>query len=307
MIEAFESRRFRTGSLAIIEVANDICRDYQQQGFNLTLRQIYYQFVARGLLANRDENYKRLGSIINDARLCGLMDWSFVQDRTRVTHGNFGGYRDPGQFMDSMAESYFEALWRGQEYRPEVWVEKDALRDVIARAANTYRVPYFSCRGYTSQTAMYDAAKRFERRRNQGLIPVVIHLGDHDPSGLDMTRDITDRLGQLSNGYVEVRRIALNMDQIETYDPPPNPAKTTDSRGWSYISEYGNSSWELDALEPSVLVDLIEAEIRSMLDEDLYAERAEHEEQQEQRIRQVALRFTDLDARWDEVEELLES
>lgn len=307
MLETFTVNNFRRSSLAIIDQANEICADYQAQGYNLTLRQIYYQFVARGLLANNDRNYKRLGSIINDARLCGLMDWSYVQDRTRDVVGNFAGWDDPGTFMDRMAESYFEALWEGQTYRPEVWVEKDALKDVVGQACAATRVPYFSCRGYTSQTAMYDAAKRMQRRRRDGLIPVVIHLGDHDPSGIDMTRDIADRLALLSGGRVEVRRIALTMEQIEAYDPPPNPAKLSDSRGTAYVEEYGYDSWELDALEPSVLTDLIESEIETMLDRDLFTERVAHEAEQEERIRVIAQRFADLDERWTEVEEVLDA
>jgi hypothetical protein len=307
MRERFTANNFRKASLAIIEQANVICADYRAQGYNLTLRQVYYQFVARDLLKNTDRNYKRLGSIINDARLCGLMDWDHIQDRTREVAGSFSGWNDPGTFMDSMAERYFEALWEGQAYRPEVWVEKDALKDVIAQARAEYRVPYFSCRGYTSQTAMYDAAKRMERRRSLGQIPVVIHLGDHDPSGLDMTRDIRDRLSMMSYGPVEVRRIALNMDQIETYNPPPNPAKLTDSRGTAYVEEFGDDSWELDALEPSVLTALIREEILTMLDEEMFADRVLHETEQESLIRQVASRFTDLSDRWDEVEEVLDS
>lgn len=165
----------------------------------------------------------------------GLMDWSYIQDRTRNIRGGFGGYTDPGQFMDNVASQYVEAIWRGQSYRPEVWVEKDALVDVVARGCAQDRVPHFSCRGYVSQSEMYEAAKRMERYRRRGLTPVVIHLGDHDPSGIDMTRDIRDRLGLLSNGYVEVRRIALTMDQIDQYQPPPNPAKLTDSRGSAYV------------------------------------------------------------------------
>ena len=229
MKETFLAKRFRQASLDTIATANDICAEYRAQGYNLTLRQLYYQFVARGLLANSDRNYKALGSTINDARLAGLMDWSYLEDRTRNVSGNFAGYNDPGQFLDSVADRYVEVLWEGQTYRPEVWVEKEALADVVARATAVDRVPYFSCRGYVSQSEMYAAAKRFERRRDSGLLPVVIHLGDHDPSGIDMTRDITDRLALMSWGHVPVLRIALNMDQVREYNPPPNPAKITDS------------------------------------------------------------------------------
>jgi hypothetical protein len=305
MKEAFVWRDFRRASLAIIDTANDICAEYGRQGYNLTLRQVYYQFVARGLLPNSDRSYKNLGSIINDARLAGLMDWRYIQDRTRNVRGGFGGCDSPGEFIDRIADQYIEALWEGQDYRPEVWVEKDALVDIIGQAAGRYRVPYFSCRGYVSQSEMYDAAKRVQQRRAQGLEPVVIHLGDHDPSGIDMTRDITDRLTLMSHGEVEVRRIALTMDQINQYNPPPNPAKLSDARGSGYVAEYGYESWELDALEPRVLTDLITAEIESLIEPTAWAQAVEHEQENQERLNVVASRWEDLDTHWDDVLEVI--
>lgn len=303
--ETFVHKRFSESSLDIINTANTICRQMAGEGYNLTLRQLYYQFVAHEGLQNSQQSYKRLGSIVNDARLAGLMDWRYISDRTRNVEGNFGGFTDPAAFMRTVAPSYGEAIWKGQDYRPEVWVEKDALVDVIGQACASTRTPYFSCRGYVSQSEMYDAAKRFERRRDQGFTPLVIHLGDHDPSGIDMTRDIRDRLTMMSWGHVEVRRIALTMEQIEQYDPPPNPAKLTDSRGSGYVAQYGYNSWELDALEPRVLDALIQTEVESLIDRPTMDAAIEHEEAQIARMQQIADRWTDLDDRWYEVEELL--
>lgn len=303
--ETFINRRFSTESLSIIETANAICRDMGSQGFDLTLRQLYYQFVSHHGLANSQKSYKRLGSIINDARLAGLMSWSYISDRTRNVQGNFGGWSNPTEFIQRYASYYSEVIWEGQEYRPEVWVEKDALIDVVGRACGETRTPYFSCRGYVSQSEMYEAAKRFERRRDDGLIPLVIHLGDHDPSGIDMTRDIRDRLELMAWGAVEVRRIALTTDQIEQYSPPPNPAKLTDSRGTAYVEQYGYESWELDALEPRVLTRLIERELDSLIDRDVMQARLHHEAQQTARLEQIADRWDDLDREWDRVEGLI--
>lgn len=306
MREKFITKRFKDRSLEIIEIANQICADYQAQGYNLTLRQIYYQFVARGHLANSDRNYKSLGGIINDARLAGLMDWGYVEDRTREITGGFGGWGDPGRFMRRYASAYTEALWEGQDYRPEVWVEKEALADIVGQACAPTRVPHFACRGYVSQTAMYDAAKRFEERRDRGLSPVVIHLGDHDPSGIDMTRDIRERLSQMSWGDVPVLRIALNMDQVEQYNPPPNPAKLTDSRGSAYVEEYGFESWELDALEPAVLTELIQSTIESYLDRGPFNAQVALEARRTERLEELADRYDDLDANWDDVLDVID-
>jgi hypothetical protein len=305
MLEAFRTMNFRGTSRQIIDTANDICREYQAQGYNLTLRQVYYQFVARGLLANKDTSYKRLGSIINDARLAGLMDWSYIQDRTRNVEGSFSGFTSPAQFIQAYSPHYNEAIWKGQLYRPEVWVEKDALKDIVAQACSDTRTPYFSCRGYVSQSEMYDAAKRFQRRVQSGLEPVVIHLGDHDPSGIDMSRDIEDRLSLMSWGPVRVERIALNMDQIERYNPPPNPTKLSDSRGSGYVERFGYSSWELDALEPRVLTSLIQDKVDEYIDRDLMDAALEHEQQQTNRLVELADRWEDLDTHWDDVLEVL--
>lgn len=302
MIEEFRTApNMRAATRETIDHANRICRDYQAQGYNLTLRQLYYQFVSQDLIPNSDESYDRLGKIVSDARLYGLLDWDFIQDRSRNVHGGWWGYDDPGHFLRNVARGYVEALWDGQDYRPEVWVEKQALEDVIRRACGPDRVPYLACKGYMSQSEMYAAAKRFEQHRDEGLTPVVIHLGDHDPSGIDMTRDIKARLEEMSWGDVDVRRIALNMDQVTRYSPPPNPAKVTDSRGADYVARFGRSSWELDALQPATIVALIQDELETMIDRDRLEENREHEAENEERITTITQRWSDLEANWDAV------
>lgn len=271
---------------AIIEQADAIATEYAAQGFDLTLRQIYYQFVARDLLPNTIQSYKRLGGILNDARLAGLLDWDHMVDRTRNVEIP-STWDSPSSIIEAAAQSYAIDLWADQPRRVEVWVEKDALVGVIGPTCRKWQVPHFACRGYASQSEMWRAAGRFARWQRRGQLPVVLHLGDHDPSGIDMTRDNRDRLAML-RGASEVRRLALNMDQIEQYNPPPNPAKTTDSRAAEYIAEHGGESWELDALEPSVLADLIETEILGVLDQERFDARREIQESQRERLEQLA-------------------
>ena len=170
-------------------------------------------------------------------------------------------------------------MWSNQPYRVEVWVEKDALVGVVEQACNPLDVNYVSCRGYMSQSEMWKAGMRYRYYHSQGQKVILIHLGDHDPSGIDMTRDIDDRLDIFTNPNLldcaskfEVHRIALNMDQIDEYNPPPNPAKLTDSRALGYVQEYGFSSWELDALEPKVLTELITKKVIKYRDSDLFLE-----------------------------------
>jgi len=270
---AYIEKRFRRSTLKIIDMANDIIDEYVQDNLKLTLRQLYYQFVSRDLIRNKDSEYKRLGGIISDARMAGLIDWYSIEDRTRNLMGNTH-WTDPGHIIGAVARSFRLDHWEGQDFHPEVWIEKEALVGVISRICQDLDVNHFACKGYVSLSEMWSAAQRLiyhSQRKDQ--IPVIIHLGDHDPSGIDMTRDIEDRQGMfagLEGVYVKVVRIALNMDQIEVYSPPPNPAKVTDSRYKKYIKRFGGKSWELDALEPKVLRGLIEREVLKYRDQDIY-------------------------------------
>ena len=265
---------------AVIARVNSLIREYRAQGYVLTLRQLYYQFVARGWIANKLQEYKRLGEIINDGRLVGLIDWNAIEDRTRGLGGN-SHWSDPAGVILSAANSYQIDKWWDQPYRIEVWVEKDALEGIVAREALRLDINYLSCRGYTSQTAMWNAGQRLKRYVKHGQKVIILHLGDHDPSGIDMSRDIEERLVMFMEETfrgLTFRRIALNRDQIRKYNPPPNPAKITDSRCAAYREKHGDDSWELDALEPSVITRLITDAVTEYRDMRKYEKRAKKEE-----------------------------
>lgn len=266
----YVKRRFSEASLEIIKTANQIIASYGDDGIELTLRQLYYRFIARDIFPNTERSYKNLGSIINDARLAGLIDWDHITDRTRSLRKN-SQWGSPDDIIRSAAQSYKIDMWARQKYRPEVFIEKDALLGVIEKVCGENDVPYFSCRGYTSQSEMWAGAMRVKGYVNDNHTPVIFHLGDHDPSGKDMTRDVMGRM-RLFMGGVRLERLALNMDQIEQYDPPPNPAKITDSRSTAYIAEFGENSWELDALEPRVIVGLIQKNIDKLKNKKIWAE-----------------------------------
>ena len=293
----YVKKKFSSSSVGVIEQANQIIDDYTAQGYKLTLRQLYYRFIAQDLFPddwldpalktkNTMKNYKHLGDIINDARLAGMVDWEAIEDRTRNVR-SLAHWSSPSEILESCAQQYRIDKWGDQEYRPRVWIEKDALVGVIEGICNQYDIPYFSCRGYTSQSEMWNAAQRLKHEIDDGYTPIIFHFGDHDPSGKDMTRDITDRL-EMFMGGLEVRRMALNIDQVQQYNPPPSPAKITDSRATAYIAEFGEDSWELDALEPSVIVTLIENSILSIRDEKVWAASLKKETDQKKKIAKVA-------------------
>lgn len=319
-------KNFADKSLRVIDQANQICQAYVAQGYDLTLRQLYYQFVARDLIANKQSEYKRLGSIINDARLAGMLDWDYIVDRTRNLE-ELAHWKSPRHIVAQSAQQFRMNMWDTQEYRPEVWIEKDALVGVIEGVCDDRDVPYFSCRGYTSQSELWRAGQRLVQNLLSGKKPIIIHLGDHDPSGIDMTRDIFDRLhtfimsdtriwdymahhkdpyegfeakygGDFPYSY-EVRRIALNMDQITQYNPPPNPTKLTDSRAEGYIGIHGYDSWELDALDPPVMTQLIEDELATLIDVHAWNVRTNEILEHRAHLEQIA-------DRWDEITEFME-
>jgi hypothetical protein len=291
---------FKEATIQLIEKADEILTDLAFQGFTVTLRTLYYQLVSRNIIANKESEYKRLGSIINDARLDGSIDWLHIADRTRNLAG-LNHWRSPEQIIQAVEPSFLLDGWEAQKYRPEVWIEKDALVGVIEGICHELDVPFFSCRGYVSQSEMWRAGKRLLRYVANGQRPMIFHLGDHDPSGLDMTRDIRDRIKLFMGGNkFDLTRLALNKAQIEEYDPPPNPTKVTDSRANGYIALHGDSSWELDALEPRIIRDIIREAILGVRDEAEWAAVLTKQEEGRKLLGLVA-------AHWDEVATLLNS
>lgn len=289
-------RDFTPSSEQVIAQAIEILDDYSGQGFVLTLRQLYYQFVARGLLENTVKNYKRLGSIINDARLAGLIDWEAIEDRTRGISST-PHWDTPADIIDSAAASFRIDKWSDQKYRVEVWIEKDALSGVFSEVCRKLDIAQLSCRGYTSQSEMWRGAMRLKRYIKNGQTPVILHFGDHDPSGIDMSRDIEDRL-KMFGANVIFERLALNFDQVKQYNPPPNPAKETDSRCAGYVRQFGHESWELDALEPKVLVRLASQSVLRYREEGKWSAAISMEQLHRDQLNNVS-------ERWDSVVEFL--
>ncbi len=262
------------------------CRDIidELSEYKLTLRQLYYQLVSRALIPNEEKSYKKLSRLVTRARLGCLLDWSAIEDRVRkpVLPLEFTGLPD---LVETAIDWYRLPRWTNQSHYVELWVEKDALASVLRPLADKYHVTLMVNRGYSSASAMYDAAKRFKAHRDKEHW-LLLYLGDLDPSGEDMVRDIRERLLEFE-ASVPVEKIALTMDQVRQYDPPPNPAKLTDSRAADFIAKYGNSSWEVDALPPSVLEELISSAIEGVMDMELYNEAIRMEEEDKQTLRDL--------------------
>lgn len=295
MKQAYKNINFRASTLDLIHMIGALIESYQRQGFMLSVRQLYYQLVARDIVPNTERSYKNVASMINDGRLAGLLDWDAIEDRGRDIEVR-GRWTSGAQIVQSAARSFHMDMWENQPHRPFVIVEKAALAGVLGGVCTQLDVPLLAARGYPSVSVVREMAlEHILPALSAGQEPVIFHLGDHDPSGIDMTRDLEERLRM----FIEaedyqldgVDRIALTMHQIEEKNPPPNPAKTSDARFASYMREFGDESWELDALEPAYLVDLLTGEIQNYIDIDRWEERKQEIEDIRARLDRVALDF----------------
>ena len=279
MKEAFISKKFSPESEKTISLVNAILAEYEDQGFRLSLRQLYYQLVSRAYIPNTVRSYKNLGNLVSGARQAGLIDWQMIEDRGRETV-SLSHWNSPGEIVEAAAESFRIDKWKDQPYHVEIMVEKDALSGVLEPVARELDISITANKGYSSSSTMYEIGKRLAHYERLGKEITILYLGDHDPSGIDMTRDVLERLQTYSRVYspLDVDRLALNWEQIEIWRPPENPAKETDSRFAGYVVKYGESSWELDAIEPLQLANLVREAVRERRDDDLWQEAIEKEE-----------------------------
>lgn len=265
---------------------NEIIEEYAEQGYKLTLRQLYYQLVSRDIIPNQQKEYAKLSGLLVKGRMAGVVDWDAIEDRIRVPQIP-SAWDSPEGIIRSAIQSYRRNRQEGQDVYIEVWVEKDALSGVLKRITEEYHLNLMVNRGYSSCTAMHDSFERLEEAEDDGKETHILYLGDHDPSGLDMVRDVRDRLEEFGVNPV-VTQIGLTMNQIKEFNPPPNPAKITDPRAQWYLAEYGNTSWEVDALTPNVLHSLLRENIEELIDMDLYNESLIQEEKDKEKLKKLA-------------------
>jgi len=305
---------------------------------------MYYQLVSKDLIPNHDKVYKKLGKLKDDLLYGGYVDWNVFVDRGRIPHIAYTEENVKGALQRTV-NSYNLNKQLGQEYHLEVWTEKDAISGIIKQAVNPYTVRVVVNKGYTSSTAIYASYRRFLHIIEAGQKVVILYFGDHDPSGLDMIRDIRDRvmnfflngrgLGalrdrisdwassseildevewlseddeELFDSYIktdkkgsdyfdwiryffdkhfEVLPIGLTMEQIQKYNPPPNPAKMTDPRCKPYIKKFGPVSWEVDALRPEVMTEIVQTKILEYMDYDIYQDVLDREKKEKSQLQKI--------------------
>lgn len=272
----------------------------------LTLRQVYYQLVARGAIANEKREYSKLSRLLTKARLDGLVPWDAIEDRVRATLGS-GGWPCAGSFVQDQTgdflDGYRRDLLQSQDVALELWVEKDALSRLCHQVAFEYCVPVIVARGFSSISYVHECRKRVEAQARAGRRTVILYFGDLDPSGWEMLPSMLLTLQQeMGLGELVVgQRRALLPEHVEQFSLPhsPDAIKGGDTRARKYVEQFGDLGVELDALPPATLQALVREAIESNL--DLSRFEAERLRERAERDRLEILRHSTVEYVEDEI------
>ena len=299
----FIRKRFSEQSLRLLKITERILTNYSAQGLDLSLRQLYYQLIATAYAElpdewidpetgskNNEKSYKKIVDLVTNGRLAGLLDWDMLTDRGR-SPDRLAMWDSPVDRLEAAARTHRLDKWQDQPNLVWAMIEKQALEGVMIPICRQLEIPFIANKGYSSASSLYEIGRELYHWRTRELKEIhVIYLGDHDPSGLDMTNDVKTRLELFSEGDVNVHRIALNYDQVQQYNPPNNPAKQTDSRYDAYVDQWGESCWELDALTPTVMRDLVSEAVLELRDEEIWEESLAKQDNEKELLTNLAKR-----------------
>lgn len=256
----------------------ELARSILANDHPMTVRQVYYQLVARQVIRNNDGQYKRVSRLLVEGRKDGTIPWNWVEDRLRRPR-SVSMWDDLADFAQTAVRAYRRDVWQSQPNYVETWLEKDALSGIFEDILRAYGVTLNVGRGYDGWDSIRNAAGRM--RYGAGV--TILYFGDFDPSGEDMARSLADRLA-FFDCYPEIIKCALTAEDITRYNLPPDPAKRSDSRAAEFIAKNGDVSVELDALPGAVLRQRIRQEIETRLDLDALAEVQQIERDERQKL-----------------------
>ncbi len=250
----------------------------------MSVRQLYYQLVARGVVPKTDTAYKRVCDASAQMRISGELPYRKIADGHRVRRGVFAhnGIQDA---LEDAQLMYRRNMWASQPHHIEIWSEKDALTGVIHPACDEYGVTYVATRGFPSITLRYETAAELLRI---GKPTRIFYFGDHDASGQQISDNLEAELRQ-HGADVTVERIALHPAQVRAWSLPTRPGKHSDSRHKAFAAKYGDASVELDAVSPDMLTLLVRNAIVSQIDVDEWERMQEVEELERQTLASIAL------------------
>jgi len=279
----------------VVNKVNEIFVDYP--GMKLTLRQIFYRLVANHGYPNTKSSYRQLSGQLVKARKLKDIDETKMEDRSRRFIGKDYGWECLDDFVSKRFEWFFDSplyharkMWTSQPEFVMIWLEKDALSSVVSIVAKRFNVITCPSRGYSSYTYLKEALQKLPEDK----AITILHLADHDPSGIDMTRDLAKRTAEYSEKEVTIERVALNYEQTQHYGLPPNPFKRADPRSGPYFTKFGRHCWELDAIEPTELQRLVTQAIEKHIDFEQWTRIQTQEEQENEELETMFSSIKDL-------------
>ncbi len=228
----------------------------------MSVRQVFYQLTTQGVIEKTESEYKQtVIRLLGEMRLNDELPFSWIADNSRWMRKP-RTYSSLRSMLDITASAYRRALWTDQEDYVEIWLEKEALSGVIYSETDHWDVPLMVTRGYPSLTFLHEAAEAIAAEER----PVYIYyLGDWDPSGLDIARNVQERLEEFApDAEINFERIAVTPEQVERWSLPTRPTKQTDTRS----KRFGGASVELDAIPPDKLRQLVSDHIEQHVDGD---------------------------------------
>jgi hypothetical protein len=245
-------------SLDLIEAMYTIAEAAQP----ITGRGVGYKLFIAGLNPSmRTADMKRVYRLLKEAREQAIIPWDWIVDESRKLE-IISAWDDPEQYARCVINSYRRDYWNQQPVRVEVWSEKGTIRGVLQPTLDAYGVGFRVMHGFGSATEVYNIAQD-----SDGRPLIVLYVGDWDPSGLCMSeQDLPARLERYEGQHVELKRIALVRSQLAGLPSFPASDKKKDPRyGW-FIKNYGQTCWELDALDPNDLRACVDAAIVANID-----------------------------------------
>lgn len=267
-----------------------------EQEHPVTVRHLYYCLIGQSILTKEEEGYDKLVKVVKRARLSGLVPWNWIIDTSRRVL-QFSLYDSVKEFLTKRIPYYYKDTWENQRRYILVWVEKEALARSLWQSVNYYNIPVFPAKGYDSWAHFLKAVKKMREMEDKEL--VVLYLGDHDPSGMNMPSDLQNRC-KLMNLNVRFERIAITEEQIDQYNIPklplrknPKTGKYKDPRAEKYVEKYGAWFVELDALKPSVLKQIVEEKVEELLDLEAFEDDQNTEEEEKEFLKDYLLRDLD--------------
>lgn len=292
MKQAFrELPRYRADKMDKLDIVLSVIKKLAAQGEKTyTLRHLFYKLVGLGTYQNSEYDYnKKLGPLVTDARMAGLIDWDVIVDHTREAYLPYA-VDGISEALEDLAAFHRLKRQKGQPVYLELWCEKQAMTDILKPLTKFYHIYLVINRGFSSTTAKKQAADRMRVHEDAGQQVVILYLGDHDPSGKSMISVAEESLQEFGLHPLMVP-IALTAAQIKKYKLPPQPVKDEDSRAAHYVEKFGSHCWELDALSPKVLTALIKKEVESRIDMDLFRRQLAQEKTDKSTLREFAATF----------------